>query len=227
MIWNRVITLLAFYSIFKTLPILINILSNPKNFTLQTVFILIETIAEKMCFIYILVMTSSINQNFLKLANRLEKLIGSVELLPNAQIEITKNFTIIFLNDIGAYLMICYFIARLIGIMNLSRISLEVINYSLIMGFKHLTSSYIFVMLCAAQLIKKINDNLDNLLSKNRKSIGKMDSKTYAINLEHQAILYEEVVKFVQEIHSLLSFMYFLSIVSNMREIVYGVIISK
>lgn len=227
MIWNRVITFFVFYSFFKSSPILIKMLSSPKYFNFQDVFIFIETIAEKLCFLYILVVTSSINQHFLKLANRSEKLLGSVELQLNAQTEITKRYLIIFVNDIGAYLMICYIVSKSIGHANLTEISLEALCFCLILGFKHLQSSYIFVMLFAAQLIKKINRNIDQLLSTNLKGVGKMESKNCAISLEHQAILYEEVIKFVQKIHSLASFMYFFSIVSNMREIVYLVGITK
>lgn len=222
-IWNRFVTLVLLYSFVKTLAFEMKLLANPEFFTFQMHCAMLLSLTEKMYYIYVLVIIITINQKFLHLAKLSEKLLGSVELSLNDQIEITKKFSLIFLNDIGAYCMVSYLFVRTIGTVDVFQLILVFINYCLIMGFKHITSAYIFTILLTSQVIKTITRNLGTIINRKLEDIGKMESKNLVISLQHQAILYEETIKFGRSVHSLYSFIFLLIIWANLQEVVYGV----
>lgn len=217
-IWNRIMTAAVFLTFVETIPLLFE---NALNTQVSSFRVFRNDSASFLiivAFLYILAISSSTNEKLIRLAGLSRSLYNSIGFLDDAETKISKSFTLIFLNDMGAYVTIIYLIKKHIELSDFHIMLLASMNYFLLMGFKLLTTSYIFALFSAAQLIRKINSDIDQVLTNNDTISIKSDAK-----LTRLAQLYEEVINFVKMIHSFVSFILLLTFLSNLQEILDGV----
>lgn len=221
-IWSQIMALILFYTFISLSEVTLKYLKNAEFYSFKRISFLFMDTYTLVTFIYILVVTRCISKTFIKLSNFSKKLFDSVGLTTKAQREICKSFTFIFIIDMMAYVTILYMIMRSINEKIDSDLLVVVLSLFASKGLKHLTSIYIFGMLFATQLIKKINSDLENLLNSNFCK-GKMASKKCVMSLECMGIFYAEIIKFAKSVHEACSFIILLTLIFNLQEFVYGV----
>ena len=221
-VWNRVMTLITFSSLITTIYYIMIYLLKAKFYSFQEICFMCVNTSTLLIFLCILVITSNINEKFIEFASSSRKLFDSIGLSNKGQTEIIKSFTFTFVNDLAAYAIAFYLIVRTIKSNNESEIYLVILNYFVWKGLKNLTSLHIFAMIFATQLTKKINDDIDNLLS-SMENKRKMTSKQAMVNFECIAILYEELITFAKSVHEQARFIVLITVVFNTQELVSGV----
>ena len=210
-IWNRIMTLIVFLTFIKMTLFMIGNWSNSNVFKISVIRDDIPVLISIAIYFYVLAISSNINQKFLKLINFSRIFFVSINLSDYDQKEITKKFILIFINDVLAYVVVFYLIKTIVGGMGFSRVPIVIMTYILILGFKLLTTSYIFALLTAAQLISKINRDVNLVLQRKLENLAKL------------ALLHDEVIEFVRSIHSFSTFLLLVTFLSNSQEVVDGV----
>ena len=222
--WNR------FMTIFFIPLVGLQLISLYHKLTYESIFELIYVLADLMIRLLIfsstLYITCNINNNVFKLITLARELQRSINLPQNAYKFMSQIYTNVFLLDISVTFLVIHLtkdvLATYTSKMNF-QLLISLPNLWLFIGVKLIISSYIFALNFSAELIKKINDDISGIL-RNIEITGKvshkMKCKNSAVDLDHYAILYAEVVKFVQEIHSIASFNNMITLLCNLENIV-------
>lgn len=178
---------------------------------------------------FTLLIICNIKNSVFKLTTLAKRLQTYVALPEKAYVDISWSYRKIFLIDIGAIIVILFLTIKFIRIYgNEAGFDAIVIlaNLWFFLGVKLITSAYIFGLYFAAQLIKKINKDLIRLMM-NVQNTGKFNSKMLCknngVDLEYLSIMYKEVVKFAQEIHTTCSFNNTITIIFNSKDMVQSV----
>ena len=214
-LWNRVMTIIVLTMLISSPLYLNDVKSAEQQLKFNRITENIFSLTRLLVTLSVLVFTSLIKKRFLHLVNSALKLKSAVNLPESAYVDISKSYFNVFCLDIGVLLVIFY-VTYQTRYFALNKLLIGLPNLWIIYGFKLLISSYIFMLHFAAQLVKKINKDVISLSQEKDSS-----SKKYnCTNLENQAMLYEEVIKFVQELHSTATFNTMMTLLGNMHDIV-------